>query len=127
MLKKYIKKTLQIRNIIPKNAIKIINIQKFYSVHFVHFSPLWFNSIYSVHFGSILSTLVLFGLFSPHWSLSVLFGPHWPTIFFCVQFCPPCSHSVLFYPCCQRLSIWLNLVHLYSLCALTYREKIGLG
>ena len=27
---------------IPKNAIKMINIQKSYSVHFVLFGPLWF-------------------------------------------------------------------------------------
>ena len=62
----------------PKNAIKMINIQKFYSVQFGPFSPHW---PYSVHIGPILSTSVLFSLFCPLWSfwsiLSTLvqFGP----------------------------------------------------
>ena len=222
------------RNMSSKNAIKIINIQKFYSVYFVLLGPLWFYSVhigpilstlilfcpfcplrstlvlfcplwsysvysvhiglilstlvlfshispiqsilftlihfsliqaiqsslvlfglfcqlwfYSVHFGLAQSTLVLFGpirsitstlvlictfilwstlvLFSLLWSPLVLFSPHWSSIFFSVQFGPLCSHSVLFCPCYQLLSIWPNAVHLCPLCALTYREKLCLG
>ena len=63
-------KTLVIRNMSPKNAIKKINIQK----------------SYLVHFGFVQSTLVLFGLVSPLDPIlftSVLFGPHW---FYSVHF-----------------------------------------
>ena len=76
----------------PKNAIKIINIQKSYLVHFFLFGPLWFYLVnlapiwsipstlvlffplqfYSDHIGPIQSTLVLF---SPTWSYSFLFVP----------------------------------------------------
>ena len=57
--------TLDIRNMSPKNAIKMIKYSK------VLFSPHWFYSFHSILFGpiwSILSTLVLFGLL---WSYSV--------------------------------------------------------
>ena len=97
----------------------MINIQKYYSVHislirstFVHFS----------HFGSIQSTLVLFGpqqSYSTHispiqsnlftWSYlvhigpirsncsySVYIGPLCPIQFTLVLFSPPCFHSVHF-------------------------------
>ena len=73
----------------PKNAIKIINIQKSYSVHFgsIHFvfDPIWsylvlFSPFYplkfnSVQFDLIKSTLVQFGPFSPHLLYSVHIGP----------------------------------------------------
>ena len=102
---------IKIWNMSPKNAIKIINIQKFYSVHFglirstlvlfSPFSPHWF---YSMHFKSVRSKLVQFGPFCPLWfylvdvgpilSTSVLLGPIW-------------SYSVLFVPI---RSITLTLV-----------------
>ena len=56
----------------PRNAIKMINIQKSY---LVHFGPI--RSIFSssVHFGSTWSTFVLLGLIGPNWSYSFLFSP----------------------------------------------------
>ena len=101
--KKKLKYTLEIRDIGLKNAIKMINIQKYYLVHigsiqsnlfhlvlFSLFYPLKFysvqfnrssrsyssvnfSSIQSVHIVSIWSTLVLFGPFSLLWSYSMLF------------------------------------------------------
>ena len=97
-LKKILKYTLEIRDISLKNAIKMINIQKYYLVHigfiqsdlfhlvlFSLFYPLKFysvqfdqssrsyllvnfSSIQSVHIVSIWSTLVLFSPFSLLWS-----------------------------------------------------------
>ena len=64
----------------PKNAIKKINIQK----------------SYLVHFGFVQSTLVLFGLVSPLdliLSTSVLFGPHWFYSVHFVHFGPLQSYS----------------------------------
>ena len=101
--KKKLKDTLEIRDISLKNAIKMINIQKYYLVHigsiqsnlfhlvlFSLFYPLKFysvqfdrssqsyssvnfSSIQSVHIVSIWSTLVLFGPFSLLWSYSMHF------------------------------------------------------
>ena len=44
----------------PKNAIKIRNIQKSYSIHFVLFNQHWFCLVYVGPIGSIRSTLILF-------------------------------------------------------------------
>ena len=60
---------IDIKNMNPENAIKIINIQKSYSVLF---SPLWF---YSVQIGPIWSILSSSVLFSRHWSSLVHYGP----------------------------------------------------
>ena len=118
-----------------RNAIKMINIQKSY---LVHFSPI--RSIFSssVHFGSIWSTFVLLGPIGPNWSYSfllVLFGSHWSYsihfgsirsilvlyLSFCllqltlVLFSPPWSYLVhmstlvLIYP---LVLFWSYLVHL---------------
>ena len=71
-----------------KNAIKIIFIQKSYSVHF---GPI--RSILSsqVHFDSICSMLVLLGPICPNWSYSILFSPIWFTL---VIFSPLWFYSV---------------------------------
>ena len=88
----------------PKNAIKMINIQKYYLVHIgpirstLVFCPLWF---YSVH-------LVLFG---PICSYSVYIGPLCPIQFTLVPFGPPCSHSILFCPFGALCSIWSICIH----------------
>ena len=92
---------IDIRSMSPKNAMKIINIQKsysvyigsiwsnliqfsplcllkLYSVHSVLFNPHW---LYSVHIRPILSISVLFGLFCPLSSYSIdsiYFGSIWP-------------------------------------------------
>ena len=101
--KKKLKYTLEIRDIGLKNAIKMINIQKYYLVHIgsiqsnlfhlvlfslfyllkfysvqfdrssQSYSSVNFSSIQSVHIVSIWSTLVLFGPFSLLWSYSMLF------------------------------------------------------
>ena len=95
----------------PKNAIKMINIQKYYLVHVGPFCPLWFYSIHIVLFGlsPIQSTLVLFG---PICSYSVHIGPLYPIQFTLVLFSPPYSHLVLF------LSIQSTFFHLVHLCSL---------
>ena len=51
-------KKIDIRNMSPKNAIKMINIQKSYSVHSILFGPLWFYWVHYVDIGPILCTLV---------------------------------------------------------------------
>ena len=109
----------------PKNAIKIINIQKYYSVHIDPFFPLWF---YSIHLGPIRSTLVLFGpifplspiqsilvLFGPLWSYLLLISPHWSTLSNSINFGPIQSSLFLFGPI---LSIRYTLFHLCSLWSL---------
>ena len=105
---------IDIKNMNPENAIKIINIQKSYPVLF---SPLWF---YSVQIGPIWSILSSSVLFSRHWSSLVhygpirsnmstlflicplaLFSPHWSTLSYLVHFGLIRSyfvHSVHFVP-----------------------------
>ena len=61
----------------PWKCNKMINIQKFYSVHF---GPIPSIFSFSVHFGSISSTLVLLVHsihIAPIISTPILFGPHW--------------------------------------------------
>ena len=72
----------------PKNVIKIIYIQKSYSVHYALFGPLQFYQVlfnpywsYSVQFNHIQSTLILFVSFCQFWSTSILFGPFSPLSF----------------------------------------------
>ena len=100
----------------------------------VQFSPiintLW---LYSVHIGSILITMVLFGLcyplwsylvhfvhFSPIWSFcplwfhSVNFGPIQSTLLLFGPVCPRQSYSVPFYPICILRS---NLVPFNPVCS----------
>ena len=55
----------------------MINIQNFYSVHFIIFGPLWSYQVYSVYITpiqSILSTLVHFSFIRAIWSTLVHFG-----------------------------------------------------
>ena len=98
----------------PKNAIKMINIQKFYSVYF---GPILSSS---VHFSSIQSILVLFGAIGPHLfyyvhfsliqSTMVLFGPFCPLRSYLVDIGLIRSTLVLFVPI---LSIMSTLVLIY--------------
>ena len=95
----------------PKNAIKMINIQKYY---LVHIGPIRSTLVHFSHFGSIRSTLsyLVLVLFGPHWSILptlVLFGPHCPiwSWSYSVLFVPTrftLVHSVLFSP------LWSYLV-----------------
>ena len=62
---------IDIRNMSPKNAIKMINIQKSYSVHFVLFDPHWFCLVYVGPIGSLRSTLILL---YPFKSYSIMFS-----------------------------------------------------
>ena len=99
----------------PRNAIKIINIQKSY---LVHFGPI--RSIFSssVHFGSIRSILVLYRsfcllqltlvLFSPPWSYSV----HMSTLVLIYALVLFWSTS---FPFCHILSIQSTSFHLCPL------------
>ena len=70
-------------------------------------NPLW---LYSVHIGSILFTMVLFGLCYPLWSYLVHFvhfSPIWsfcPLWFHSVNFGPIQSTLLLFGPVCPRQS-----------------------
>ena len=57
------KKKIEIRNMNLKNAIKMINIQKYYSVHI---GLIMSMLVHSTHFGSIWSTLNLFNPIYPH-------------------------------------------------------------
>ena len=117
-------KTLEIRNMSLRNAIKMINIQKCCSIrigsiqsilsslvlsgpfcplksnsaHSVVFNPLWSNSVHLGHVGPIPSTLVLFSPFCLLWLYLVLFGP----------FFPLWSTSILFV---TFGLLWLYLVH----------------
>jgi len=91
----------------PKNAIKIINIKKFYSVNSILFNLLWF---YLVHLGPIRSIPSTLLLFYPLQSYSLHIGP----MLFCslrsstvnigpiqstsVLFSPTWSYSILFVP-----------------------------
>ena len=92
----------------PKNAIKIINIQKSYLVHFFLFGPLWFYLVNLGPIWSIPSTLVLFfalQFYSDHIGpiqsicplryYSVDIGPIQSTL---VLFGPTWSYSFLFVP-----------------------------
>ena len=117
---------IYIRNMSPKNAIKIINIEKYYSVHFVLFDPHWFCLVYIGPIGSIRSTLILFypfksysihigyiqsiqstlALFGPYWSYSVHsinFGLIQSTLFTSVLFSWYWSYSVHYGPICSYL------------------------
>ena len=96
----------------------MINIQKNYSVHI---GSIRSTLVHSAHFGSIWSTLVLFG---PYWSnlctwfhlvdigpiQSYLFllSPHWSNLSYSIHFGPPYSHSVLF---CPLSPLWSICVH----------------
>ena len=116
------KYTLVVRNMSIKNAIKMINIQKSYSVHIVLFSPIWSILSSLFHIGSLRSTLVLFGLhwsysnhqfspFKPLWSTSDLFGPYgllWSYSAHSIDFGSIRSTLVLFSPSCP---FWSYLVH----------------
>ena len=102
---------IDIRNMSPKNAIKMINIQKSYSVHLVLFDPHWFCLVYVGLIGSIRSTLILlypfksysihicyiiiFNPFSPPWLYLVHIGPIQSTLLTSVLFSP--LYSLLFY------------------------------
>ena len=125
----------------PKNAIKMINIQKFYLVHIgsirsimsssVWLGPIWSIWSYLVHF--VLSTKVLFSpiqsysihfsltqsiqstldLFDPHWSYSIHFSPIRSILSTLVLFGP-------FYP------LWSYSVHyVYFSSILSYSVHIG--
>ena len=86
-----------------KNAIKIINIQKSYSVHIgsiwfilsssVQFCPIrsiWSYLVHYVHQSSIIYSV----LFSPHWPYLVHIGPSWFTEVIFGPFCLLWSYSV---------------------------------
>ena len=75
----------------------MINIQKFYSLYIGYIQS------YSVCFGSIQSTLVIFG---PHWPYSVYFISIWSTLILFGPFCSLWSTSIgSFSP------LWSYLVH----------------
>ena len=103
----------------PTNAIKMINIQKSYSVYFgcnqsilsssVHFGFICLWLSYWVHIGPILyfspiqSTLVIFSPFSPLRSYSIhsiLFGPFYPLWSYIVNIGPIQSTMVMFGSLC---------------------------
>ena len=92
----------------PKNAIKMIFIQKSYSVHFG-----FIRSILSswVHFGSICSTLVLLGLIGPNWSYSILFSRIWFTL---VIFNPLWFYSVHICSIWSIMSTSVEIGHIWS-------------
>ena len=112
----------------PKNAIKMINIQKYY---LVHISPIWSMLVHSTHFGSIRFTLVLF---SPYcrvwsnfstWSYLVDIGPIPSYLFLLRSHCSTLSYSVhlglirsSLFPFDPILSIRSTLFHLVHLCSL---------
>ena len=81
----------------PKNAIKMINIQKYY---LVHIGPIRSTLVHSAHFGSSWSTLsyLVLVLFSWRWSYSVLFVPTRFTLVHSDLFSPLWSYSVLLVP-----------------------------
>ena len=91
------------RNMGPKNAIKMINIQKFYSIYF---SPIPSILSFFVHFGSIWSMLVLLGSFCPHWYYYIHFSPIWSTL---VIFSPLWFYSVYIGPFCPLLSYSIDI------------------
>ena len=82
-LKNINKIDIEIRNMSPKNAMKMINIQKFCLVLFSPFCPLW-------------STLVLFSPLWSYWVQSVHIGPIWYILSTLVLFGPPRSYLVHF-------------------------------
>ena len=89
---------IDIRNMSHKNALKMINIQKSYSVHFVLFNPHWFCLVYVGPIGSIRSTLILFyplmsysvhiGYIQSIQSILDLFGPYWSYSVNSIHFSP---------------------------------------
>ena len=109
----------------PKNAIKIINIQKSYSVHIGSIQSIMFSSI---QFGLIRSYSVLFSPFYPPkfylvyfvpfnliQSTSLLFGPFGPHLFYSVHsvhYSPIQFKLVLFGPFCllQSYSIQIDSI-----------------
>ena len=99
----------------------MINIQKYYSVHI---SLIRSMLVHSVHFGSIWSTLVLFGpicplgpiqlilvLFGPLWSYSVLFIPTRSTLVHSILFISLSYYLVLLVSFGPILSIRFYFVH----------------
>ena len=98
----------------PKNAIKMINIQKY---NLVHIGPIWLTLVHFAHFGSIRSTLSysVLVLFSRHWSYLFLLSSHWSTLSYSVHFGPSRSSLFSFGPI---LSIQSTLFHLVHLCSL---------
>ena len=59
----------------PKNAIKMINIQKYYSVHIGSIRSIMSSLVQFGPIQSIMSTRVQFSLFSLIQSTLTLFGP----------------------------------------------------
>ena len=118
----------------PKNAIKMINIQKFYLVHFglilsilstlvlcSQFDPNW---SYFVHFNPIQASssyLVHFVLFGPNLSFVLIrstwvpFNPIQSTLVHFVLFSPTWSNSVHHDPIRSTSIICSNSVHLHSI------------
>ena len=101
----------------PKNAIKMINIQKSYSVHIgsiqsilsflVQFGPI---RSYSIHFNANQSIWSALALFGSHWSYSVHFGP----------FCPLWSYSVCISSIRSILFTLVLFLVLFGLCPLWF-------
>ena len=103
---------IKIWNMSPKNTIKMINIQKFYSVHFGLIRSILFSS---VHFGFIWSTLVLFSPFSPHWFYSIHFKSVRSTLVPFGPFCPLWSTLVLLEPFSPHRSSSVHSIHFDSI------------
>ena len=123
-----------------KNAIKIIFIQKSYSVLLGPFCLLrstlvlyvlcwsyWVQSVQighilssSVLFGSIRFTLVLFGPLCPLQSTLVLFGPHW-------SYLVHMSTLVLIYPLVLIRSCSIHLVLIMSYYVLLHSICVHFG
>ena len=97
----------------PKNAIKMINIQKSY---LVHVGPILSNLSSLIHFSYIISTFVLVG---PHWSYSVHFSPIQFTLVMFGPFCLPSSYSVDIVPI-QSITSALVLIYLFVLIRSTF-------
>ena len=94
----------------PKNAIKMINIQKSYSVHIV---SIWSHQSSSVQFGPIGSYLVHFVHYSCIQS-NYPFSPYW---LYSVHICPILSTSVLFRIFCPLCSYTVHSAYLGSVCS----------
>ena len=145
-----LKNTKNIEIINPKKAIKMIFIQKSYSVLLGPFCLLWSTLVlfvlcwsywvqsiqighilsssvlfgshwsYSVHFGSIRFTLVLFGPLCPLQSTLVLFGPHW-------SYLVHMSTLVLIYPLVLIRSCSIHLVLIMSYYVLLHSICVHFG
>ena len=111
----------------PKNAIKIINIQKSYSVHIGSIQSIMFSSIqfgliqsYSVLFSPCYPLkfyLVYFGPFNLIQSTSLLFGPFGPHLFYSVHsvhYSPIQFKLVLFGPFCLLWSYSIQIDSIQS-------------